>query len=378
MKYAPDKPFLLEETPESLTTKLKEAGQPAFRAKQVLDWVYKKFVIDPDKMTNLPEALRAWLKETFILRPAKTTLVTGDAGATQKLLLELGDKSLIETVLLRAPIDNDDDPVDCGDEPIKGKSERRTICISTQVGCAQGCKFCASGLGGFRRDLHAAEILAQLFAIIELVGPRADDKGVSLPFDNIVVMGMGEPLLNFDNLMAALTAVNSNWGLNLGARRITVSTSGIVPRIRDLATLPTQFRLAVSLHAATDEVRSQIMPVNRRYPLAELIPAVADYNAAHNRRVTFEYILIDGLNDTPEQADALIGICKGLKVHINAIPYNPVEGLPWKTPSVERQEAFAKRLLDAGISITVRREKGGKIDAACGQLRLKEEQKRSQ
>jgi 23S rRNA (adenine2503-C2)-methyltransferase len=196
-----------------------------------------------------------------------------------------------------------------------------------------------------------------------------------LPFDNIVVMGMGEPLANFENLMRALSIVNSPWGLNFGARRITVSTSGLVPKIRELAELPVQFRLAISLHGATNEVREKIMPVNKKYPLEELIPAARYYNEKHNRMLTFEYILIDNLNDTYEQADALAKICQGMKAHVNCIPYNKVEGLPLKRPWIMRQQAFAKKLRDAGVSVTILHEKGNRIDAACGQLRLKEEKK---
>jgi 23S rRNA (adenine2503-C2)-methyltransferase len=231
---------------------------------------------------------------------------------------------------------------------------------------------------------------------------------VGLPFDNIVVMGMGEPLANFENLMRALGNLNAPWGFNFGARRITVSTSGVVPKILELAELPVQFRLAISLHGATNDVRDQIMPVNKKHPLEELIPAARTYNEKHNRMLTFEYILIDGLNDTFEQAEALIKLCNGelyvegsqgaapfnkplplregvggwgeavgkLKVHINCIPYNKVEGLAWRRPSILRQQAFAKKLKDAGISVTIRHEKGNRIDAACGQLRLKEEKNR--
>lgn len=397
MKFTPAKPFLLGETLESLGARLSEMREKDFRAKQILEWVYKKFELSPEAMTNLSPKLRGWLKETFNMTPCERVLVKGDPDATQKLLLKQEDGSLIETVLIRAPIFNEEN-----EQFSPECSPRKTVCISTQVGCAYGCKFCASGLAGWRRDLTAGEIIAELFEIIKLgdgqnewtppvrktrgplgvtsldIPPPARKSKVmkeGLPFDNIVVMGMGEPLANFDNLMRALTIINAPWGFNFGARRITVSTSGVVPRIRQLAEMPVQFRLAISLHGATNEVRNQIMPVNKKYPLEELMGAVREYNTKHNRMITFEYILIEELNDTYEQAEALIKICEGLKVHINCIPYNRVEGLPWRRPSTMRQQVFVKKLKDAGMSVTIRHEKGNRIEAACGQLRLKEEQK---
>jgi 23S rRNA (adenine2503-C2)-methyltransferase len=404
MKYAPNNPILFGETMESLAEKLHAVGEKEFRARQILEWVYKKFETDPDKMTNLPAPTKAWLKDNFILAPSSRQLVKGDPDATQKLLLKMGDGSLIESVLIKAPISDDDEASD-GEEltpdnnaaksgvlrvngPCGPARQRKTICVSTQVGCAYGCKFCASGMLGWRRDLLAGEIVSEIMEIIKFQkensarlnaaksgAPCDMPPAAEQPFENIVVMGMGEPLSNFENLMRALTIVNAPWGLNFGARRITVSTSGVVPKIRELAELPAQFRLAISLHGATNAVRDQIMPVNKKYPLEELIEAARYYNERHNRMLTFEYILIDGLNDTYEQAEALVKLCDGLKVHINCIPYNKVEGLPWKRPSIMRQQAFTKKLRDANISVTVRHEKGNRIEAACGQLRLKEELK---
>ncbi len=201
--------------------------------------------------------------------------------------------------------------------------------------------------------------------------PRAREELAS--FDNLVVMGMGEPLANYDALILALTILNAEWGLGFGARRITVSTSGLVPKILKLAEEPLGFRLAISLHGATDEVRTQIMPVNKAYPLAKLLPAVKTFSEQHGRMVTLEFILIEGVNDSPDQAQRLREIARDLHAHVNIIPYNTVEGLPWKRPSVETQESFASVLRRAGISTTLRREKGHDIDAACGQLRLKTE-----
>ena len=392
MKFVPSKPSLLGESLDSLTAQLSTQGHPAFRAKQILEWLYKKFQPNPDHWTNLPAPLRQWIKESYTILPSQCILVKGDPDTTQKLLLKLEDNSLIETVLLRAPRNNEDDPADAGDDDSptassgqtfqtthsgssRGIIQRKTVCISTQVGCAYGCKFCASGLAGWKRDLTVGEIVSELYQIILMEGVRATDQGAGLPFDNIVVMGMGEPLANFENLIAALTHINADWGFKFGARRITVSTSGVVPKIKELAELPTQFRLAISLHGATNEVRNQIMPVNKKYPLEELIPAARYYNQRHNRMLTFEYILINELNDTFEQADALIKICEGMKVHINCIPYNTVEGLSWTRPSLTRQLAFVQRLEAAGVSVTIRREKGHTIDAACGQLRLQQERK---
>jgi len=375
MKFTPAKPHLLGQTIESLAVILKELGQPAFRAKQVIEWIYKKFETDPQQMTNLPQGLRDTLCEYFTIKPTTHVLTKGDPDTTQKLLLRLEDGHHIETVLIKAPASNKEDPNDYASA--NSGTVRKTLCISTQVGCAYGCKFCASGLNGWKRDLLAGEIIGQLFEIIKVEGAKVTDSELRLPFDNIVVMGMGEPLANFDNLMQALGIINAPWGFNFGARRITVSTSGLVPRIKELAELPTQFRLAISLHGATNEVRSQIMPVNRKYPLEELIEAAKYYNTKHNRMITFEYILIDDLNATKDQAEALGQLCADMNVHINAIPYNTVEGLPWQRPSEEDMEIFIRKLKSWRLSVTIRREKGHSIDAACGQLRLQHEKEKA-
>ena len=233
------------------------------------------------------------------------------------------------------------------------------------------CAFCASGLAGLKRDLSAGEIVAQLLQACYREDERDPGARTELAsFDNIVVMGMGEPLANYDALLRALGIVNAAWGLGFGARRITVSTSGLVPKILKLADEPLGFRLAVSLHGATDEVRDRIMPVNKAYPLAKLLPAVKVFSRRHGRMVTLEFILIEGVNDGLDQAERLRAIARDVHAHVNLIPYNTVEGLPWKRPAPERQEAFAKVLGDGGVSVTLRREKGHDIAAACGQLRL--------
>jgi len=366
MKYSPAKPALTGETLESLTERLRERGEPAFRAKQILDWLYKKRVRSWDEMSNLSKPLRAWLAETFELLPAALVLNRQSHDVTDKLLLELGDRSLIETVIIRAP-----------QEGVGVDHSRKTICISTQVGCAMACVFCASGLAGFKRDLSAGEIVAQLLQVCyreDALTPRAHAELAS--FDNIVVMGMGEPLANYDALLKALTILNAEWGLGFGARRITISTSGLVPKILQLAEEKLGFRLAISLHGATDEVREKIMPVNRAFPLAKLLPAVKTFSEKHGRMITLEFILIEEINDTLEQAEKLRDIAIDLHAHVNLIPYNTVEGLPWKRPSLTRQDRFADILRDAGISVTLRREKGHDINAACGQLRLKTEKER--
>lgn len=370
MRYQPDQPLIYNETFESLQESMVAAGQPKFRAKQVLDWLYKQKVTDWEAMTNLPKALRSWLAGNYTLFPATRVLIKDASDTTQKLLLQLGDGSLIETVLIRAPQFHD-----------SAEGFRTTICISTQVGCAYGCKFCASGLDGWKRDLLTGEIIAQLIEVCRVV---AEQNGVTdpkaerhPPFDNIVVMGMGEPLANYDNLLAALRTVNADWGLNFGARRITVSTSGLVPQILRLADEPAQFRLALSLHGATNDVRQQIMPVNRKYPLEELLPAAKTFSRKHGRMLTLEYILIEEVNDTLDQATALGRIANDLHAHVNLIPYNTVEGLPWKRPSLRRQDTFVDALRATGSRCTIRREKGHDIDAACGQLRLQTEKERA-
>jgi 23S rRNA (adenine2503-C2)-methyltransferase len=363
MRYAPAKPLLTGETLDSLASRLAERGEPGFRAKQILDWVYKKRVRSWDAMTNLPKALRTWLAETFEFSATSLVLNRQSADVTDKLLLEMGDRSLIETVIIRVP-----------QEGVGLEHSRKTICISTQVGCAMACAFCASGLAGLKRDLLAGEIVSQLLQVCYLEDektPRARAELAS--FDNIVVMGMGEPLANYDALIRALTIVNADWGLGFGARRITVSTSGLVPKILQLADEPLGFRLAVSLHGATDEVREKIMPVNRAYPLAKLLPAVRAFSERHGRMVTLEFILLEDVNDQIEQAEKLRDIARDLHAHVNLIPYNTVSGLPFGRPSVERQERFAEVLRSARVSVTLRREKGHDIAAACGQLRLQTE-----
>lgn len=335
---------------EELEEKFRLLDQPAYRAGQVMQWLYEKRVKSFEEMTNLSSALRARLAAEFSFDDLEVIRSQGSKDSTRKFLFRLADGNLVESVLIPAS------PALYGEA-----SDRRTACISTQVGCAYGCKFCASGLDGFTRNLHAGEIVDQILRIEEIAGDR---------INNIVFMGMGEPLANYDNLMRAIGIINAPWGIGLGARHITVSTSGLAPRIRDLADQPLQTRLAISLHGATDEVRERIMPVNRKYNLATLLEACDYYTEHKKQRLTFEYILIDCVNDSEEQAVALAAHARRLGAKVNLIPYNKVAGLPWERPSEQRQDLFFELLRRRGVAATIRREKGHDIDAACGQLRL--------
>ena len=364
MAFKPEKPSIHGETPDTLGERLVAAGHPRYRAGQVFEWLYPRRSETAEAMTNLPAGLRAWLAEQYDFEG--TTLVQRKASSdvTQKILQRLRDGSLIETVIIRAPM-----------EGVGQEKSRRTICISTQVGCAYGCKFCASGLDGWKRDLSVGEIVSQLVQVCRIedkADPARAAEGLA-SFDNIVVMGMGEPLANYDNLLAALRIVNAPWGFGFGARRVTISTSGVVPKILKLAEEPLGFRLAISLHGATNEVRNQIMPVNKKFPLEELIPAAKAFARKHGRMLTLEFILIEDINDSLEQAKKLAVIARELHAHVNLIPYNKVEGLPWVRPSLTRQDRFVKELRALGVTATLRREKGHDIDAACGQLRLQKE-----
>jgi 23S rRNA (adenine2503-C2)-methyltransferase len=348
--------------------------QPAYRVTQLLEWLYPHRATSWDIMTNLPKALREKLAATFSLESLGLVRKQGGNDTTQKFLWRLRDHSLIESVLIPA------NPSLYGDA-----SDRHTLCVSTQVGCAYGCKFCASGLNGWKRNLTADEIVEQILAVERQASDKlktqnsklkTDSRPSSLAprlIDNIVVMGMGEPLANYDQLLKALRILNAPWGGGIGARKITVSTSGLAPQIRRLGGEPEQFRLAISLHGATDEVRNRIMPVNRRYPLKDLVAACEDYQGQKGRMLTLEYILIAGVNDSPEQARLLAALARRLFAKVNLIPYNKVEGLPWERPPEKVCEAFLAVLEKQKIPATLRREKGHDIDAACGQLRLKTE-----
>jgi 23S rRNA (adenine2503-C2)-methyltransferase len=360
-------------TREELEAQFKAWHEPAFRVAQLLDWLYARRATSWDEMSNLPKTLRAKLAETYSLQILELARKQGSPDTTQKFLWKLADGAFIESVLIPA------NPALYGEA-----SDRHTLCISTQVGCAYGCRFCASGLDGWKRNLSVHEIVEQILATERIVpgdeGQVTSDaatppatRPASRAVDNLVVMGMGEPLANYDNLIAALKILNAPWGGGIGARRITISTSGLAPQIRKLAVEPMQFRLAISLHGATDEVRNRIMPVNKKYPLTELTAACEDYQKLKGRMITLEYILIAGINDSLEQTRPLAALAKKLYAKVNLIPYNKVEGLPWVRPAEEVCERFLAALEKLGVTATLRREKGGDIDAACGQLRLKTE-----
>ena len=360
-------------TREELETQFAAWKQPKYRVAQLLEWLYAHRVTDWEAMTNLPKLLREKLKENFSLQTLELVRKQGAHDTTRKFLWRLHDHLLIESVLIPA------NPALYGDA-----SDRHTLCVSTQVGCAYGCKFCASGLDGWKRNLTPDEIVEQVLAVERNVArdkwqgtsdetPPPATRHPSRLVDNLVIMGMGEPLANYDNLLKALRILNAPWGGGIGARKITISTSGLAPQIRRLAAEPMQFRLAISLHGATDEVRNKIMPVNRKYPLQQLIAACEEYQGRKGRMLTFEYILIAGVNDSIEQAKPLAALARRLFAKVNLIPYNQVEGLSWKRPDEETQEKFLAALAKQKVIATLRREKGHDIDAACGQLRLKTE-----
>jgi 23S rRNA (adenine2503-C2)-methyltransferase len=344
----PLRSLLLDQIPEDW-----DLGEgPDYRRKQVAEWLFQKRADSIAAMTNLPASLRRHLEATYDFTALKLAKLQGSHDTTRKLLWELRSGDYIESVLIPASPDL-----------FGERSDRFTLCLSTQVGCAYGCKFCASGLEGFKRNLTAGEIVAQILET---------ERATKTRINNLVFMGMGEPLANYANLMRAIEIINAPWGVGIGARHITVSTSGLAPQIRELAEQPLQIRLALSLHGATDEVRQQIMPVNRKYPLAELLDACADYQAQKRKMMTLEYILIEGVNDSTEQAALLAKHARRLHAKVNLIPYNTVEGLDWRRPTDSVIDRFADVLHAAKVNATVRREKGHDIDAACGQLRLKQ------
>jgi 23S rRNA (adenine2503-C2)-methyltransferase len=359
-------PAILSQTAEELKVRFHEWNEPDYRLSQLLNWLYVQRVTDWDLMTNLPRALREKLRSNYSFNPLTLLRKQGARDTTQKFLWRLQDHSLIESVLIPA------NPALYG-EP----SDRHTLCISTQVGCAYGCKFCASGLEGFKRNLGVEEMVDQVLAVEREAKSQNRDliANLSTPrlVSNLVIMGMGEPLANYEHLMCALKILNASWGGGIGARKITISTSGLVPQILKLAEEPLQFRLALSLHGATDDVRNRIMPVNKKYPLRELASGCEFYLQKKGQMLTFEYILIRGVNDGMDQVKPLALLARRLKAKVNLIPYNRVEGLPWERPEEHVQESFLAALQKQKVIATLRREKGHDIDAACGQLRLRTE-----
>lgn len=334
---------LLELSHEDLAGWFRAQGEPAYRADQVRRWMLQKRAADFSAMTDLPAAVRQRLDQEFDLFSSRVALRRRATDATEKLVLELADASRIECVLMR-------------------ERRRRTVCISTQVGCAMGCGFCASGLEGVKRNLTPGEIVEQFAHLDRLLDP-----GERL--SHVVVMGMGEPLANLDALLLALQVVGSREGLGIGDRRITISTVGLPDRIRQLADAGRQYHLAVSLHAPDDALRNRLVAVNRRIGIASILDAADYFFRRTGRQVTFEYVLLAGVNDQPAHALALGRLLGGRKVHVNLIPYNRVDGLPYTEPAPEAIHRFREILERSGVAATVRKRKGSRIDAACGQLR---------
>ena len=325
---------------DELKAELDGWGEPAFRAKQVFEWVYQKGAGSFADMTDLPKSLRRRLEDTFRLGVLELAEQLRSEDGTEKFLFRLADGRLIETVLI----------------PSGG---RRTLCLSTQVGCKFACVFCASGAGGFERNLLPSEMLGQVLFLRDRLEVR---------LTNFVFMGMGEPLDNLDNLVRTVRIMNSREGMSIAARRITVSTVGIVPAIEKLEGLGLQVSLSLSLHATTDELRSRLLPANRKYPLAEVIKAGAHYARTTGRMITIEYILISGLNDLEADARRLVSIARRLRAKVNLIPYSPGCGPRFAPSPAPRMQAFVQVLENLGVETTIRRSKGADIRAACGQL----------
>lgn len=327
--------------PEELQSLCKDIGQPAFRAQQLWQWVQVQGATRWDQMGNLPKALKDALAATHTPEPAKLLGESGDPGGTRKWLVGLDDGETVETVLIPA-------------------RDRNTVCVSTQVGCKMGCAFCASAKCGFARGLSAGEIVAQVQLVAAALGKRPD---------NVVYMGMGEPFDNYDEVLKSVRLLNHPDGLNVGARRITLSTSGVIPGIRRLAGEGIQVELSVSLHAPNPMLRRKLMPIENKYPMDDLLRECADYTAKTKRHVTFEYTLIQGVNDSPRDAEELAGRLRRFPCRVNLIPLSPVDEFAGEAPPREAMEAFLRVLEKRGVEGTLRESKGKGLDAACGQLR---------
>lgn len=336
-------------TLEQLAEQLKAMGQPAFRAKQIFHWLHQKLVTEFSAMTDQPKALLAKLEEEYYIAAPVIQRRQQSRDGTVKYLFRLADGNCIETVVMRYNYGN-------------------TVCVSTQVGCRMGCRFCASTQAGRVRNLEAGEIAAEIYAAQKDIGER---------ISHIVLMGIGEPLDNFDNVMDFLTIISSPEGVNIGMRNISLSTCGIVPQIDRLAEKKLQFTLSISLHAPNNAMRSQMMPVNDAYPVEELIAACRRYQKVTGRRISFEYSMVRGVNDSPATAKELAKLIRGMGAHVNLIPINPVDGSPYSATDAENVKRFQNMLTELGVNATVRRRLGSDISAACGQLRreaAKEEQ----
>ena len=348
------RPGLAGLPPEAVGAWFAERGHPSFRARQLNDALWAGGATSAASIRTLPTTVRAEIDATFSLDTvADTEIRLGDGNLTEKALHRLADGALIESVLMHYP----------GRRTADGQQrERHTVCISSQAGCAVGCPFCATGELGFGRDLTTAEIVDQVRAAARRLRTHARR------LTNVVFMGMGEPLLNLDRVLEAVSALSDPGRFGLGARHITVSTSGVVPGIRRLTALGPQFTLAVSLHAARDPLRDVLVPLNRRWPVAEVVAAARDHARVTGRRISYEVTLIDGVNDTEADGDALAGLLRGDPCHVNLIPMNPVAHTPWTASPMERIERIAARLRRDGLAVTIRRNRGQEVGAACGQL----------
>ena len=329
---------------EGLTALMKELGQPAFRAKQIFHWLHQKLVTEFSAMTDQPKALLAKLEEGYYIAAPAIVRRQQSKDGTVKYLFALADGNCIETVIMRYHYGV-------------------TACVSSQVGCRMGCRFCASTQAGRVRNLEAGEIAGQIYAAQKDIGER---------ISHIVLMGIGEPLDNFDNVMDFLSIISSPDGVNIGMRNISLSTCGIVPMIDKLAEKKLQLTLSISLHAPNDAMRSGMMPVNDAYPVAQLIAACRRYQQTTGRRVSFEYSMVRGVNDSPATAKELAALIRGMGAHVNLIPINPVDGSPYSATDAENVKRFQTLLTDLGVNATVRRRLGSDISAACGQLRREE------
>jgi 23S rRNA (adenine2503-C2)-methyltransferase len=347
--------------PAELRDRLTALGWPAFRATQVLDWAYRKQVTDPARMTNLSKADRDTLTKHFAFGSASQVLRQDSADGTIKLLITWPDGSNAETVMI--PDGGEDDGRRHG-------GERYTACVSSQVGCPVGCKFCASGLAGLKQNLAAAHIVEQIIQLNHILAAR--ERHVT----NVVFMGMGEPLANYANVMQAIRILNDPAALNIGARKITVSTVGVPKRIRDLADEDLQLNLALSLHAPNEPLRKQLIPWAEHFDLDDILDACRYYFSKTGREITLEYILLHNVNDRPEHAKQLAQVCRGMRANVNLLRYNEVVGVPFVRPKSESVIAFQEVLRKAGINAHVRKSRGRDIDAACGQLRRKEEREK--
>ncbi|MDQ7094765.1 23S rRNA (adenine(2503)-C(2))-methyltransferase RlmN [Desulfosporosinus sp. PR] len=337
-------------TEEDLRQVCQELGLKRFRALQLFQWVQQKAVRSWSEISNIGKEDRLALSSRLQLQPLERVKEQRSVDGTRKYLFRLADGELIECVLM--------------DYAREQSRDRHTVCVSTQVGCAVGCAFCATGMEGLRRNLTAGEILGQVLDITRFIRQEDPDFQVT----NVVFMGMGEPLLNYEQVLRAISLMNQERGLNIGMRRMTVSTSGVVPQIIQLARDNSQVGLAVSLHAADDETRNRLVPMNRRYPLAQLMEACREYTTITRRRITFE-VALTADNANREQAEALVRLLKGQLGHVNLIPVNPVAGTGLERPDLEKLKRFAHSLEAGGISVSWREERGTDINAACGQLR---------